>query len=80
MTQPPLFQAPQTGERQRLSIEVSPALLLLLDNISAVTGVPKSQLVTGALLDAMPTLLERTKQLQAAAAALQAPTPPRGKK
>jgi hypothetical protein len=54
---------PALPERQRLSLDLAPAVSLALDNISAVTGVPKSQVVLGALLDALPGIMERTGQL-----------------
>lgn len=56
----PPSPTPQLPERQRLSLDLAPAVLLALDNISAVTGVPKSQVVLSALLDALPGLMERT--------------------
>jgi hypothetical protein len=50
-------------ERNRLSIDVSPVVMSLLDNVSRVSGVPKSQIVYGALLDHMADLVERTAAL-----------------
>lgn len=56
-------------ERQRLSLDLAPAVALLLDHVSSATGVPRSQLATEALLAALPALLERadgiTKRAQA---------------
>lgn len=59
------------ADRQRLSLDLAPAVSLLLDHVSEVTGTPKSQLVTQALLDALPAFLERSEALQKRAAALQ---------
>ena len=52
------------GERQRLSLDLAQPVSLLLDHVSAITGVPKSQLVLGALLDALPALVERADALK----------------
>lgn len=57
-------QTPPAGDRQRLSLDLAQPVSLLLDHVSAVTGVPKSQLVLGALLDALPGLVERADALK----------------
>lgn len=44
---------------------------MLLDHVSTVTGVPKSQLVTQVLLEALPAMLERSDGLQKRATALE---------
>ena len=54
---------PQLPERQRLSLDLAPAVSLALDNISMITGMPKSQVVLSVLLDALPGLMERTSGL-----------------
>jgi hypothetical protein len=70
-------------ERQRLSLDLAPAVSLALDNISAVTGVPKSQVVMAALLEALPGLMERTAglwKLQAAIEEAMAKSASKGKR
>lgn len=56
--------APTPPSRERLSLDVSPSVSLLLDHISAITGTPKAQLISQALLDALPSLLERADLLK----------------
>lgn len=58
-------------DRVRLSLDLSPALSLLLDHVATVTGSPKSQLVMGVLVEALPSMLERAEGLQKRAAALE---------
>lgn len=57
-------QTPLAADRQRLSLDLAPAVTLLLDHIAAVTGATKSQIVLGALLDALPDLVERADALK----------------
>jgi hypothetical protein len=52
-----------TQGRDRLSLDLSPSVSLLLDHISGVTGTPKSQIVSLALIEALPLLLERADGL-----------------
>jgi hypothetical protein len=52
--------------------------LALLDHISEVTGVAKSQIVYGALLDAMADLVERADAIKKRQVELAAPS--RGRK
>jgi predicted transcriptional regulator len=54
----------QEPTRARPSIELSPVLSSLLDHISEVTGVTKAGIISGALLDAMPSLLARADALK----------------
>jgi hypothetical protein len=61
---------PNSPDRPRLSVELSPAVSLLLDHINQVTGTPKAQIVSQALLYALPGLLERSEMLQKRAQAL----------
>lgn len=68
---------PAAPDRQRLSLDLAPAVSLLLDHVATVTGTPKSQLVAQALLEALPALLERADGIQKRAQALQ---PGRGKR
>ena len=53
-----------TTERTRIAFDVSPSVGGLLDHISDVTGIPKSQIAQGALLDALPDLLARADVLK----------------
>lgn len=69
-----LIPAPQALDRPRLSVELSPAVSLLLDHINSVTGTPKAQIVSQALLDALPGLLERADTLQKRSSSLQSPS------
>lgn len=55
---------PPSADRQRLSLDLAQPVSLLLDHVSAATGVPKSQLVLSALLDALPALVERADALK----------------
>lgn len=55
---------PPASDRPRLSVDLSPSVSLLLDHINAVTGTPKAQIVSQALLEALPSLLERAELLQ----------------
>jgi len=57
-------------DRNRISFEVSGAVSLLLDHVSEVTGANKSQIALSALLDALPSLLERAEGLQKRSVAL----------
>ena len=50
---------PSLPPRQRLTLDPSEHVSLLLDHISEATGVPRSQVVMGALLDALPALVAR---------------------
>lgn len=54
---------PVVASRQRLALDLSPLVMDHLDRISAALGVPKSQLVVQALLDAMPALMARVEGL-----------------
>lgn len=53
-----------TPARDRLSVDVSPSVALLLDHVSTITGTPKAQILSQALLDALPGLLERADLLK----------------
>jgi alpha-D-ribose 1-methylphosphonate 5-triphosphate synthase subunit PhnG len=60
----------QSSERSRATIDLSPAVSLLLDHVCEVTGSNKSQIVLTALMDALPGLLERSDSLQKRSTAL----------
>lgn len=70
LAHPPALGAPAALDRQRLSLDLAPDVALLLDHVSARTGLPKSQLATEALLAALPALLERADGLQKRAQAI----------
>ena len=68
--------APQPlPERMRVSLDLTPPLVLLLDHVSSITGIPRTALITQALLEALPAHLERFQLLQAAVARM-VPEPP----
>lgn len=56
---------PVVADRQRLSLDLTPAVASLLDHVSQVTGSPRSQVVLQSFLEALPSLVERADQLQA---------------
>lgn len=53
-------ETPKEPPRPRLTFELSPNVLLLLDHVCEVTGSTKSQVINAALLDALPALVERS--------------------
>ncbi len=53
-----------SGARDRIQVDVSSSVALLLDHIAEITGQTKSSIVFGALLDAMPDLLTRADGLK----------------
>lgn len=55
---------PPSVDRLRVSVDLSSDVSLLLDHVCEVTGTSKSQVVLGALLDALPALLERSEALK----------------
>lgn len=61
---PPTAAQAETENRQRLSLDLAPGVAVLLDHVSTVTGVPKSQVAMQALLEALPALLERAESIQ----------------
>jgi hypothetical protein len=63
----------QTPTRSRLTVDLAPAVSLLLDHVSEVTGSTKTQIINAALLDALPSLLERADTLQKRAQVLSQP-------
>lgn len=56
--------APSPPDRNRISVDVSAVISSHLDHISEITGVSKSGIVAGALLDALPDLLARADGLK----------------
>lgn len=64
MASNPLPPLPAIPERNRLSLDLSASVLSLLDHVSEITGVAKAQIVNGALLDALPALVERADKIK----------------
>lgn len=60
------------AERTRLSVDLSPAVLSLLDHVSNVTGVTRTQLVGQLVVDALPSLVARADEIQKRAHQLRA--------
>lgn len=55
---------PQSVERNRLSVDLSPVVSSHLDHISEVTGMSKAGIISAALLEALPGLLARADGLK----------------
>lgn len=51
------------SDRVRVTLDLSPSVASLLDHISEVTGAPKSQVVLGPFLEALPDLLARADSM-----------------
>ena len=54
----------QASDRTRLSLDVPPGVLLLLDHCAEVTGQSRTQLVLAALVEQLPVLIERADALR----------------
>ncbi len=52
------------ASRERLTLDLSPQVSLLLDHINAITGAPRSQIALAAIVDALPAMVERADQLK----------------
>lgn len=63
-------KTPVLTERTRITVDLSPAVLSLLDHVSGVTGVTRTQLVGQLLVDALPGLVARADEIQKRAIAL----------
>jgi hypothetical protein len=57
-------KTPAQPERTRITVDLSPAVLSLLDHVSAVTGVTRTQVVGQLLVDALPALAARADEIQ----------------
>lgn len=66
-------KTPLLTERTRLTVDLSPPVLSLLDHVSAVTGVSRTQVVAQLLVDALPRLVEHADAIARRSAQLQAP-------
>lgn len=63
-------KTPAQPERTRITVDLSPAVLSLLDHVSHVTGVTRTQVVGQVLVDALPGLVARADEIQKRAIAL----------
>ena len=61
---PPKPAAPAAATRNRLQLDLAEPVALLLDHVSNVLGLQKSQLVAQALLQALPGLVEQADQVR----------------
>lgn len=52
------------ADRTRLTVDLSPAVLSLLDHVSTVTGVTRTQIVAQLVVDALPALVARADDIQ----------------
>lgn len=59
---------PQDTNRVRLQVELTPALVSLLDHITAVTGASRAAVTVQALTEVLPVLVERVDGLKRRAA------------
>lgn len=57
---------PVPPDRVRIALDLSPGVAAILDRISDGFGVPRSQVVIQAVIDALPRLVERLEGLEAA--------------
>lgn len=58
------IQTQLPAERTRLSVDLSPAVLSLLDHVSTVTGVTRTQIVGQLVVEALPALVARADDIQ----------------
>ena len=58
----------QDAGRVRLQVELTPALVSLLDHITAVTGASRAAVTVQALTEVLPVLVERVDGLKRRAA------------
>lgn len=64
---------PQDTNRVRLQVELTPALVSLLDHITAVTGASRAATTVQALTEVLPVLVERVDGLKRRAAEVSRP-------
>jgi len=75
--------APKTSvlnERTRITVDLSPAVVSLLDHVSGVTGVTRTQIVGQLVVDALPQLCARADEIAKRAHQLTAAAAAAGKK
>lgn len=63
-TIPPKPVAPAAASRNRLQLDLAEPVALLLDHVSNVLGLQKSQVVVQALLQALPGLVDQADQVR----------------
>lgn len=64
-------KSPSSDARTRITVDVSPEVLLLLDHISDYTGISRSQIVLQAVTDTLPGLVERADAIKRRAGELE---------
>lgn len=64
---------PVLAERTRLTVDLSPAVVSLLDHVSGITGVSRTQIVAQLVVDALPQLCARADEIAKRAVQLQQP-------
>ncbi len=62
---------PVVPDRPRVNVELSPAVLALLDHVCDVTGTTRTQVIVNSLVESLPALLDRSEGLQKRANAIQ---------
>ena len=65
---PPVSSFVQDTNRIRLQVELTPAIVSLLDHITAVTGASRAAVTVQALTEVLPVLVERVDGLKRRAA------------
>lgn len=60
----PAPKPPASTDRTRITVDLSPAVLSLLDHVSDVTGVTRTQIVGQLVVDALPQLCLRADEIQ----------------
>lgn len=54
-----------TGDvRNRVSVELSPSVLSLLDNVCAASGMTRASVINSALMDSLPRLFESVQAVE----------------
>lgn len=64
MNQPPSKSVPVLPGRNRLQVEVSDAMVLLLGHVEDVLGLKQSEVVRQALLQVLPGLVDQADQVK----------------
>lgn len=57
-------KTPVSAERTRLTVDLSLAVVSLLDHVSGVTGVTRTQIIGQLVVDALPALCARADDIQ----------------
>ena len=61
---PPVSSFVQDTNRIRLQVELTPAIVSLLDHITSVTGASRAAVTVQALTEVLPVLVERVDGLK----------------